>query len=211
MLFEEMAEKYIGSHEASWKNHKHRRDWPNSLKAYAYPLIGQLPMAAIDTAAVMRILEQPVDGKTFWQARPETASRVRGRCELIWDAANVKGYCQGENPFRWRGHLAHMLPSKNKLRRVRHHPAVPYRKLPALMEQLRSRTSINARALEFTILTAARTSEAITPYWREFNLQTGTWTIPGERMKGDRPHTAVVEARSRNHHRAGERRNTRSR
>jgi integrase len=196
VTLEEMARTYIAAHEAGWKNRKHRRDWPNSLAAYAYPLIGQLPMSAIDTAAAMRVLEQPVDGKSFWQARPETASRVRGRCELIWDAAKVKGYCSGENPFRWRGHLAHMLPAKGKLRRVRHHPAVPYRELPSLMEKLRAKTSVSARALEFCILTAARTSEVIIPRWREFNFATATWTIPPERMKGDRTHTVPLSRRA---------------
>jgi integrase len=196
VTFEEIAKQYIAAHEAGWKNRKHRRDWPNSLASYAYPIVGQLAVQSIDTTAAMRVLQQLVDGTTFWLARPETASRVRSRCELIWDAAKVQGYCHGENPFRWRGHLKSLLPRTSRVRRVRHHPAVPYRELPAVIEALRARISVSARVLEFCILTVARTSEVIAPYWREFDLEAATWTIPPERMKGDRPHVVPLSRRA---------------
>jgi integrase len=195
VIFEEMAKQYIASHEAGWKNAKHRRDWPNSLKTYAHPIIGQLPVQAIDNAAAMRVLQQLLDGTTFWLARPETASRVRGRCERIWAAAKAQRLCSGENPFDWKT-LKHLLPATSKVRRVKHHAAVPWREIPSVGADLRTRWSVSARCLEFTLLTVPRTSEVLAAPWGEFDLDHGVWTIPGERMKAGREHRVPLSSRA---------------
>jgi integrase len=195
VTFEQMAERFIASHEAGWRNPKHRQQWRNTLDTYVHPHIGALPLSALDTALAMRVLQQPLDGTTFWLARPETASRVRGRCEQIWDAAKAQKLCNGENPFDWKT-LKHLLPAKSKVHKVEHHAAVPYRDIPALMEQLRARTSVSARALEFTILCASRVNEAVLARGREFDLANARWSIPGERMKGGRPHIVMLSKRA---------------
>src|SRR5262249_41024294 len=147
--FEQTAERFIASHETGWRNPKHRQQWRNTLKTYVYPIIGELPVQEIDTALAMEILEP------LWPTKSETASRVRGRCEQVWDAAKAQKLCSGENPFDWKT-LKHLLPAKTKIHKVKHRAAVPYREIPVLMEKLRARTSISARALEFTILCASR-------------------------------------------------------
>jgi integrase len=172
-----------------------RRDWRNSLKTYVYPHIGALPAQAIDTALAMRVLQQRLDATTFWQARPETASRVRGRCEQIRDAAKAQKLCGGENPFEWKT-LKHLLPAKTKIHKVEHHPAVPYRTLPALMADLRARTSISARTLEFTILCASRVNEVVLARGREFDLANARWNAPAEHMKAGKPHTVMLSKRA---------------
>jgi integrase len=142
-------------------------------------------------ALVMRVLEQKIAGagdEALWRARPETASRVRGRIESIVDWAKARGYRQGENPARWRGHLENLLPPRSKVRRVEHHAALPYPEIGAFMAELRAIGGIAARALEFTILTAARTGEAVGARWGEINLPDRLWTVPGERMKAGKEH-----------------------
>ncbi|HKZ97692.1 MAG TPA: Arm DNA-binding domain-containing protein, partial [Hyphomicrobiaceae bacterium] len=155
MTFEQCAKAFIASHNPAWKNEKHRAQWRATLASYVYPVMGALPVHAIDTGLVMKVLE-PV-----WAAKPETASRVRGRIEAVLAWGKVLGYRNGENPAQWRGHLDQLLPAKTKVRRVKHHAALPYREIGALMAKLREQTSITARALEFLVLTAARTSEAL--------------------------------------------------
>lgn len=182
MTFDACAKAYIAAHEASWRNPKHRQQWTNTLSTYVTPVFGKLPVQAVDTGLVMKVLEP------LWSHKPETASRVRGRIEAILDWAKVRGYRQGENPARWRGHLDHLLPGKSKVRRVRHHAALPYAEIPAFMPLVREQTSIGARALEFLILTAARTSEALKATWDEIDLANGVWTVPAERMKASREH-----------------------
>ncbi len=177
MTFEACAKAFIGAHEASWRNPKHRQQWTNTLATYVISVFGKLPVQAIDTGLVMQVLEP------LWSKKPETASRVRGRIEAILDWAKVRGYREGENPARWRGHLNHLLPAKSKVRRVRHHPALPYADIPDLMPALREQTSIAARALEFLILTGTRTSETLKTTWDEIDLVRKVWTIPAERMK----------------------------
>src|ERR1700686_4521073 len=148
-----------------------------SLTAYAYPLIGNLPVQAVDVALVMKAVEP------IWTEKPETASRVRGRIESVLDWATARGYRQGENPARWRGHLENLLPKRSKLRRVEHHAALPYAEISAFMAELRQQEGVAARALEFAILTAARTGEVIGARWDEINTAERLWIIPAERMK----------------------------
>src|SRR5262249_5036292 len=147
---------------------------------------GKLPVSSIDTALVLRVLEG------IWNDKPETAGRVRGRIEAILDWAAVRGYRQGDNPARWKGHLAQLLPSRRKIRAIRHHPALPYAKLPGFMAQLRACGSISAKALEFVILTAARTGEAIGATWAEIDLADKLWRVPANRTKAARPHAVPL-------------------
>ncbi|HEX9880963.1 MAG TPA: Arm DNA-binding domain-containing protein, partial [Hyphomicrobium sp.] len=152
VTFEAFARAYVESHEASWRDPKHCQQWRNTLRTDVYPKIGAKPVGEITTDDVLSVLT------SIWSAKPESAGRIRGRIETILDAARVAGHREGENVARWRGHLEHLLPRKSKLRRVKHHAALPYAELPAFMAKLRARTEIAARALEFTILTAARTA-----------------------------------------------------
>lgn len=182
VTFKDAAERCIKSHSAAWKNPKHAAQWPSSLEAYAYPAFGDVTVDAIDTGLVLKAIEP------IWLTKPETASRVRGRIESILDWARVRGYSEGENPARWRGHLDHLLPARSRVRKVEHHAALPFAKIGAFMMDLRDRESLAARALEFAILTAARTSEVLGATWREMDLTAKIWTVPAERMKAGREH-----------------------
>jgi integrase len=182
LTFRACAESYIAAHKAGWRNEKHRQQWTSTLATYVYPTIGNLSVAAIDVGLVLKMLEP------IWTEKPETASRVRGRIESILDWATARGYRAGENPARWRGHLDHLLPNKAKVRRVEHRAALPYVDIGVFMAELRSLEGIGARALEFAILTAARTIEVIGARWDEFNLSEQLWTVPADRMKSGREH-----------------------
>jgi integrase len=182
MTFRQCADVYVAAHQAGWRNRKHAAQWPSTLSAYVYPHFGDLPVQTIDTGLVMKALEP------IWLERPETAGRVRGRIESILDWATARGYRQGENPARWQGHLENLLPRKSKVRRVRHHPALPYAELGIFMADLRQQNGIAARALEFTILTAARTGEVIGARWDEINLTEKLWVVPSARMKAGQEH-----------------------
>ena len=182
MTFAQCAEAYVKAHESGWKNEKHKAQWTATLKTYAYPVFGKVAVQDINVGMVMKVLDP------IWQTKTETASRLRGRLENILDWARVREYRTGENPARWRGHLEKALPARNKAKKVKHHAALPIDELPAFMRLLASQTSIGARAFEFTILTATRTSEAIGARWDEINLSDYSWTIPAERMKGGRIH-----------------------
>ena len=188
VTFQHCAEKYIAAHEASWKNEKHRAQWKSTLKTYAYPEIGELPVSAVDLALVLRILEP------IWDEMRETADRVRGRIETVLDWARVAGYRQGENPARWRGHLDQLLARKSK-RATRHHPAMPYKDVPAFVRELRARDGISARALEITMLAAARTCETIEATWDEIDREARIWTVPAARMKSGRDHRVPLSDR----------------
>jgi integrase len=190
MPFKEAAEELIASHEPGWRNAKHRQQWRNTLKTYVYPVLGQLPVGAIDTDLVLKVL-QPI-----WIKRPETAGRVRGRIEAVLNRAKALSLREGQNPAQWRGHLDQLLPARSKVRRIRHHPALPYAEVPALAAELRSQTSISARALEFAILTAARSGEALGARWDEIDLKRRIWLVPGERMKGGKEHRVPLAARA---------------
>jgi integrase len=178
--FRECAESYIASHEAGWRDPRSHKQWARSLTAYVYPRLGDLPVAAIDTGLVMSVLEP------IWKTKPETASRVRGRIENILDWARARGYRDGENPARWRGHLDHLLPARSRVRRVEHFAALSYAELPALMAKLRDQRGVPAAALQFLILTAARSSEVLGARWNE--IDGNVWTVPAERMKAGKPH-----------------------
>jgi integrase len=190
MTFKACAEQLMNAHEAGWRNAKHRQQWRNTLRGYAYPILGELPVEAIDTALVTQVLEP------IWVTKPETAGRLRGRIERVLDWAKARGLRQGENAARWRGHLDHLLPPRSKVRRIRHHPALPYAEVPALMAELREHTSIAARALEFTILTVARTGESLGARWPEIDLAQRMWVVPPERMKMARAHRVPLSPRA---------------
>lgn len=184
--FKEAASAYIKANKSAWKNPKHAAQWESTLTAYADPIFGALPVAAIDTALVMKALE------AIWSEKPETASRLRGRIESVLDWATARGYRTGENPARWRGHLDKMLPARAKVQAVQHHAALPYSDLPAFMKCLRNQAGIGAIALEFAILTAARTGEVIAATWDEIDLDAAIWTVPKERMKAKREHKVFL-------------------
>ena len=188
--FKQCAEAYIASHRAGWRNEKHAYQWPATLSTYAYPIIGALPVQAVDTGLVLKVLEP------IWTKKPETASRVRQRVENILDFSKVRGYRDGENPARWRGHLDKLLPQPSKVRKVEHLAALPYAALPAFLASLRQREAIAARALEFLILTAARTGEVIGARWNEIDLLDKTWTVPAARMKAQREHRVPLSPRA---------------
>jgi integrase len=182
MTFDECADAYIEAHRAGWKNPKHVTQWENTLASYASPVIGSLPVASAGMSLVLRILEP------IWTTKNETASRLRGRIEAVLDWATVRGYRSGENPARWKGHLDKVLPAPNKVQKVKHHSALPYAQVGEFMAALRNYEGIAAKALEFTILTAARSGEVRGAEWQEIDLRAKTWTIPAERMKAGKEH-----------------------
>jgi integrase len=189
MTFKQCAEGYIGAHEKGWKNAKHAAQWPATLQSYAYPVFGDLPVAAVDTALVMKAIEP------IWLTKTETASRTRGRIESILDWATTAGYRTGENPARWKGHLENLLAAKAKVAPVKNLAALPWAELPTFfLTELARQDGIGALALKFTILTAARTSEALYARWDEINLADKLWTIPAERMKAGREHRVPLAA-----------------
>jgi integrase len=177
MTFEQCAAAYIEAHRAGWRNPKHATQWASSLRKYASPVFGSLSVTAVDIGLIMRMLEP------IWTTKTETAARVRGRVEAVLDWAKARGYRSGENPARWRGHLDHLLAPKSKVRKVAHHAALPYDELPAFMAALRTHESVAARALEFTILTAARVGEAIHATWDEIDFGAKTWIVPANRKE----------------------------
>ena len=188
LTFRQCAEAFLTAHGASWRNAKHRQQWENTLASYAYPVFGDAPVGAVDTAAVMRAL----DG--LWLVKPETASRLRGRIERVLDWAAVRGYRRGDNPARWRGHLQALLPARAKVRAVEHFAALAYADMPAFMADLRQREGIGARALEFAILTAARSGEVRGMTWDEVDVD--AWTVPADRTKARREHRVPLSGRA---------------
>lgn len=186
--FDQCAVAYIASHRSSWKNAKHASQWENTLATYASPIIGALSVAAVDTGLVMKILSP------IWNTKTETATRLRSRIENILDWATVSQYRQGENPARWRGHLENLLPNPSKVAKVTHHPALGWQELGTFMAELRKQEGTAARAVEFAILTAARSGEVRGATWREFDLDAALWTIPAERMKAGREHRVPLSS-----------------
>jgi integrase len=188
MSFQQCAEAYIAAHKDGWRSAKHTAQWSATLAAYAYPVIGDLPVAAVDVGLVLKVLEP------IWKTRTETASRLRGRIESVLNWAKTRGYRSGENPAAWRGHLQNLLSAKRKIRQVRHLPALPYQEIGSFMAELRAEQGVVARALEFLILCAARSGEVLGARWSEIDLATKTWTIPAERMKAGREHRVPLPA-----------------
>jgi integrase len=186
--FGEVADGFVAALSPQWRNEKHRAQWSMTLKTYAANL-RPLPVNLIDTAAVLEVLQ------TVWLEKPETASRLRGRIERVLDAARARGLRTGENPARWRGHLDHLLPKRQKLTRG-HHAALPYADVSDFVSALRARDAVAAHALEFLILTAARSGEVLGAKWAEIDLKAKVWTVPAERMKAGREHRAPLSARA---------------
>jgi len=182
MTFDQCAESYILAHKASWKNAKHIDQWTNTLKSYASPVFGHLPVAEIDTGLIVKCLSP------IWELKTETASRLRGRIESVLGWATTSGYRTGENPARLKDHLANLLATISKSSRTTHHPSLPWQHIGAFMSSLRSREGISARVVEFAILTACRSGEVRCARWAEFDTVVKGWTIPAERMKGKREH-----------------------
>ena len=183
VTFRYCADAYIEAHKKGWKNAKHAAQWTSTLDTYAFSIVGDLPVQKVDTTLVCKILEN----NGLWSTKTETASRVRQRIETILSWATTRGYRQGENPARWRGHLEHLFPSRKKVREVRHHPALPYAELD-FMAKLKAERGTAAQALQFAILTAARTDETIKAQWPEIDFDKALWTVPGDRMKSKREH-----------------------
>lgn len=182
VTFEEDAKAYIEAHKAGWTNKKHIAQWTNTFSAYVFPVFGKTASRAVDTPLVVKAL-QPL-----WNTKPETATRVRGRIESVLDWAKAIGHRDGENPARWRGHLENLLPRREKVRKVKHHPAMPFDDVPAFIGELATRPAVAARALEFTIFTAARTEEVRGARRSEIDRAKKLWTVPEGRMKGAKEH-----------------------
>lgn len=182
MTFSECASAYIEAHKSAWRNEKHVAQWSSTIKTYVEPVFGTLPVQAVNLEMVLKVLEP------IWQTKPETAARLRGRIESVLDWAAVRRHRSTDNPARWKGHLDKLLPPRSKVQRVQHHAALPFEEIGAFMAELRQREEGAARALEFTILTASRTSEVLNARWDEFDLDAKVWRIPGTRMKAGKDH-----------------------
>jgi integrase len=190
MTFDEAAAACIADKRSGWKNAKHADQWINTIATYVSPIIGSLPVAVIDLPLIRKVLDP------IWISKNETASRVRQRMETVLAWATVSGFRTGENPARWRGHLDHLLPKPSKVQKEEHHPALPYAEIGKFMAALHGQSGIAALALEFTILTAARTGEVIAARWGELDQKKLTWTVPAERMKAGKEHTVPLSARA---------------
>lgn len=180
--FREVAEDCIAAQVEGWKNGKSEGQWRQSLETYAYPTLGDMQVAAITTDDVYAVL------KPIWATKAETAGRLRARMEKVFNRALARKLMQGDNPARFKGNLDHLLVHQSKVKRVKHHPALPFAEMAQFMGELRKREGVAARAFEFAILTAARTSEALGARWSEIDMASGVWTIPAERMKLPREH-----------------------
>jgi integrase len=190
VTFKACAESYIAANRAGWRSAKHASEWTATLATHIFPVFGDLSVAAIDVPLVVKALEP------IWTTRTETASRLRGRIELILDYARACGYRDGPNPAIWKGGLKAILPAPSKVARVEHHAALSVADVPQFMSDLRAKESTAARALEFTVLTAARLGEMLGATWGEIDLTAKVWSIAGERMKSGRPHTVPLSSRA---------------
>ena len=188
--FADAVERYLASHERSWRNEKHRAQWRATLATYALPELGALSLSDIDTPLVLKVLS------SIWSQKPETASRLRGRIEAVLAWGIAQGLRPGPNPAQWKNHLAKLLPPRARMAPVKHHAAMPYGELPDFMAKLSGHEGISALALRFTIFTAARTGEAIGARWSEIDGEARIWTVPGPRMKAGRPHRVPLSDRA---------------
>jgi integrase len=190
ITFDECCARYIETNQDGWKNRKHRQQWTNTLATYVSPVLGAISAQAIDTTLVLQAIEP------IWKAKPETASRVRGRIETVLDWAKARGYRTGENPARWTGHLENVLPGRSKVKAVEHLAALPWPEIGTFMVDLGARNGMAAAALEFTILTAARTKESLGAQWSEVDFAAKVWTCPPERMKEGREHRVPLSTKA---------------
>jgi integrase len=190
VTFKQEAEAYIEAHSVSWSNKKHRAQWASTLEEHVYPKLAQVPVSAINADLVLSVL------KPIWSTIPATAGRVRGRIEAILDFAKAAGHREGENPARWKGGLKHSLPAVAKVKRVEHHAALKIDDIGRFMADLRSLKGVSARALEFCVLTCARSNEVRGGTWAEVNLRDKVWTIPANRIKGGREHRVPLTDRA---------------
>jgi integrase len=182
ITFAEAAHEFHKQRESGWRNRKHAAQVLGSLKTFAFPTLGKLPVDVVDTPLVLKVL------RPIWNDKTETASRLRGRIEAVLAWAQVNGYRSGDNPARWRGHLQQALPKPSAVAKVAHHAALPYADVPAFMQALRQRDGVAAQALQFLIYTAARTGSVLGARWSEIDLAHAVWTVPPDRMKAHREH-----------------------
>ena len=190
MAFAEAVRQFLADKDENWRNAKHRQQWENTLKTYAFPVLEKMPVKEIELVHVLQVL------RPIWKTKTETASRVRGRIENVLDWARVHGYRDSENPARWKGNLDKVLPTPSKAKTVRHHAALPYSEVGAFMVALRERAGTAALALEFCILTAARSGEVRGARWAEVDVGKGVWTIPANRMKGGKEHSVPLSSKA---------------
>ncbi|TRO94325.1 DUF4102 domain-containing protein [Glycocaulis profundi] len=190
LTFREAAERFIEAKAPEWSNPKHAKQWEATLEKYAYPVFGHLPVADVDVNLVMKALG------TAWTATPETGSRVRGRVEAVLDWATALGHREGDNPARWKGNLKNLLPAPRRIKTVQHFAAMPWADVPGFMQDLRGRKGVSARAVEFAILTAARSGEVRGATWDEIDAAEKVWTVPADRMKASREHRVPLTPRA---------------
>jgi len=188
--FKEVAEAHVAAHRDGWRNSKHVAQWTSTLETLAYPYIGATPIDEIGVDEVLSVL------RPIWTKTPETASRLRGRIEVILDRAKSLGWRAGENPARWKGMLSGLLPAKNRIARIEHQPSLPWPQLPNFLTALRLQGGTAALALEFAILTAARTGEVRGMRWSEVDVEGGIWTVPADRMKAKKLHRVPLSSQS---------------
>ena len=203
ITFEAAAKQYSEVNQPRWASGKHAAQFLSSLEAHAFPIVGNLPVSAIDTGLVIKVLEHHVEAERghaagqFWRVLNVTADRVRTRIEAVLDFAAVRGYrAAGDNPARWKSHIANVLPARGKQQKANHHPALPYAEVAEFVALLRTREGSAALALEFTILTCARTSETLRATWNEIDFHANMWTVPANRMKGGKEHRVPLSDRA---------------
>ena len=202
ITFQEAANRCIKTKQAEWSNSKHKDQWVSTINTYALPIIGKMRVDQITTTHLVKLLEQEIKKKngevegTFWKVRTETATRVRQRIEVILDWCKAQKYISGDNPARYQGALCHLLPKANKIKKVAHHPALPFNRIGEFISDLRTHTGYSAYALELLILTATRTSEVIEAKWSEFDLEAKVWVIPADRMKAGKEHRVPLNTRA---------------
>ena len=196
--FRECAEAYIEAHSSDYSSDKHRKQWPSTLTAYAYPIIGNIMVADITMRDVLSVLNQETKvtetekGK-LWYVKTETAKRLLGRIKTVLDYATVNEYRKGANPAQWTGYLSTQLPSPKKLQKVEHHPAVPYQMIGDFMSKLRKNDSISAKAVEFLILTAVRSGSVRQAEWSEIDYEKKLWVIPAAHTKAKQEHRVPLQ------------------
>lgn len=188
--FADCTRAYLDAHGDKWRNEKHRWQWENTLARFAFPVVGNMPVSDITVQHIVKILEP------IWKTKNETAVRTRGRVEAVIAWARVMGFCEGDNPAKWTNNLDKLLPAPSEVRKVQHLASMPHAQVPEFVAKLRQQPGIAARALEFTILTAARTNETIGATWSEIDLDAATWTVPADRMKAGKDHVVPLSDRA---------------